>query len=303
MLLRAPKRNRLLLSFSGGKTSALMAKRAREGAFGHWDEVIVAFANTGQEHEKTLDYVDKCDRHYGLGVVWLEAVVNPEVGVGTSHRVVTYATAARRGEPFEAVVEKYGLPNAQFFHCTRELKLAPITSYLRSIGWEAGTYNTAIGIRADEMDRISPKNIRENGAIYPLIDAGVTKQNVLDWESAEPVRLGIPEHWGNCVWCWKKSFRKLATVAREMPDAFRFPAYIEARYPDHGRGEFGDRRLFRGRKTTADIFKMARDPALQPFVDGFAYQDETLDLGAACGESCEIGTDGPDEWTNPQDLI
>lgn len=287
-------RKRLFISFSGGKTSARMTQILLSEYRHLWDEIIVGFANTGHEHPKTLEYVDKCDRHYGFGVVWLEAEVNPEVGLGGTFRQVTFETAARSGKPFEDVIEKYGIPNNQYPHCTRELKEQPITTYLRSRGWDAGTYNTAIGIRADEMDRISPKWIRKAGAIYPLIDLGIRKEDVLAWELAQPVRLGIPEHWGNCVWCWKKSFRKLATVAREIPGAFDFAARMERDHKDTGRGD-GDRRFFRGRKTTNDILAMAADPALEPFVDGFPFKDETLDLGAACGESCEVMTDGPEE--------
>jgi len=287
-------RNRLLISFSGGKTSARMAQILTSEYRHVWPEVIVAFMNTGWEHEKTLEYVDKCDRQYGLGVVWIEAEVNPEIGIGTGHRIVTFETASRHGEPFERVIEKYGIPNNQYPHCTRETKQVPLTSYLRSVGWGANSYNTAIGIRADEMDRISPKWIREAGAIYPLIDLGIRKDDVLAWELTQPVRLGIPEHWGNCTWCWKKSFRKLATVAREIPGVFDFAARMEAAHKDSGRGD-GDRRFFRGRKTTADILAMAADPALEPFVDGFPFKDEALDLGAACGESCEIGVDGAEE--------
>jgi hypothetical protein len=267
--------------------------------FREWEEVIIAFANTGEEHPKTLEYVENADREYGFGVVWLEAVFDPKKGAGTRHRVVNFKTASRNGEPFESMVAKHGLPNSQFPHCTRETKLYPIRSYLRSRGWEAGSYNTAIGIRADEVDRISPKSIRD-GALYPLIDWGITKEDVLAWELKEPVRLGIPEHYGNCKWCWKKSFRKLATVSKEMPEAFKFPAYLEARYRDHGPG-FGDRRLFRGRKSTADIFALARDPAFEPFVDGFPFKDETMDQGSSCGESCEIGVDGAfDEGLTPE---
>lgn len=288
-------RKRLLISFSGGKTSALLTKIIKEQYAQFWDEIVVAFMNSGWEHAKTLEYVHKCDKQYGFGVVWLEAEVNPEVGEGTRHKVVTFETASREGEPFERVIEKYGIPNNQYPHCTRELKQAPLTSYLRFIGWEANSYNTAIGIRADEIDRISPKWIREAGAIYPLIDLGIRKQDVLAWELSEPVRLGIPEHYGNCTWCWKKSFRKLATAAREVPGILDFPARMEALHANTGRGE-GDRRFFRGRKTTADILAMAADPALEPFVDGFPFKDETMDLGAACGESCEIGTDGADEY-------
>lgn len=219
--------------------------------------------------------------------------MSPKIGDGSGHRIVDYGTASRKGEPFERVIEKYGIPNNQYPHCTRELKQQPITSYLRSIGWDAGSYNTAIGIRADEIDRISPKSVREIGAIYPLIDLGVCKEDVLAWELTQPVRLGIPEHWGNCVTCWKKSFRKLATLAREVPGAYDFFADMEKRHKDSGRGD-GDRRFFRGRKTTGDIMAMAADPTLEPFVDGFPFRDEILDLGAACGESCEVGTDGPE---------
>jgi len=259
-----------------------------------WDEIVTVFANTGQEHPKTLEYVENVARHYGFKCVWVEAVVNPERGAGTGHRIVTPETASRKGEPFEAVIGKYGLPNNQFFHCTRELKLRPITSYLRSIGWEAGSYNSAVGIRFDEMDRISPKSLAD-GVIYPLIDLGVTKPDVLAWESVQPVRLGIPEHFGNCTWCWRKSDRKLATVARELPGAFAFPERMELAHKDTGPGA-GDRRFFRGRKTVADIVAMAMDPNFQPFVDGFDYAGSALDEGQSCGESCEIGVDGPDEF-------
>ncbi len=287
------KKDRLLISFSGGKTSAYMADKILRESRHLWNDIIVAFMNTGQEHEKTLEYVDACDRHYGWGVVWLEAKVNRIAGRRTEHRVVSFKTASRQGEPFEDVIQKYGLPNTQFFHCTRELKLNPLKSYLHRRGWFPGTYNSAVGIRFDEMDRISPASMAQ-GVIYPLIDSGTVKADVLAWELAQPVRLGIPEHLGNCVWCWKKSFRKLATVAQEMPRAFEFPARVERLYPDYGAGE-GDRRLFRGRRTTADIFEMARDPSFEPFVDGHPWQDEVMDTGMACGDGCEIGVDGPDE--------
>lgn len=260
-----------------------------------WNEIVVAFMNTGDEHEKTLEYVRNIGLHYNLNVVWLEADVSPELGVGTGHKVVTFETASRKQEPFERVIEKYGIPNNQYPHCTRELKQQPLTSYLRSIGWEAHSYNTAIGIRADELDRISPKWIREAGAIYPLIDLGIKKPDVLEWDLAHPVRLGIPEHWGNCRFCWKKSFRKLATITTEIPDAPAFFARMEAEHKDSGRGD-GDRRFFRGRKTVADIVAMAKDPNFQPFVDGFKYADTEMDTGMSCGESCEVGVDGPEEW-------
>ena len=291
------KRKRLFLSFSAGKTSAYMTKLLREQYAQHWDEVVVGFANSTQEHEKSLEYVRSCDEAYGFGTVWLEATINPQLGEGTGHRVISFETATRNGSVFESMIEKYGLPNNQYFHCTRELKLAPIRSYLRSIGWAANTYNTAIGIRHDEMDRMDV-NAMEGGAFYPLIDLRVTKADVLAWDLTQPVRLGIPEHYGNCVWCWKKSFRKLATVATELPEAMRFPARCEVEHKDKGRGD-GDRRFFRGRKTVPDIIAIAKEPGFQPYVDSHQYADEFLDTGMACGESCEIEVEGSNRSPSP----
>ena len=287
---RLATRPNLFISFSGGKTSAYMTNRLLTEHRHEWDKIVVGFANTGQEHEKTLEYVNACDKHYGFNVVWLEAVVDPEKGKGTRHRIVSYGKHSTRGEPFEEVIAKYGLPNNQYPHCTRETKLQPIGSYLRSIGWNNGDFNVAIGIRYDELDRISPKTM-EDGGIYPLITLKVTKRDVLAWEMAQPVRLGLPEHLGNCTWCWKKSFRKLATLSLEEPEVFDFPRRMEATHKDSGAG-LGDRRFFRGRKTVDDIFAMAREPGFQPFVDSFPYDNTEMDMGAACGESCEVGTDG-----------
>lgn len=45
-----------------------------------YDEILVVFANTGQENEKTLEFVDKCDLFFGFNTVWLEAEIDPRVG-------------------------------------------------------------------------------------------------------------------------------------------------------------------------------------------------------------------------------
>ena len=279
---------KLAVSFSGGKSSAYLAKRLKHEESHMWD-IVNVFMNTGEEAQETLDYVNKCDVKYELNVVWVEAVFDPRKGKGTRHRVVTYETASIKGEPFEEMCRKHGLPNSQFPHCTRELKLYPFKSYLKSIGWKNGAYHTAIGIRADEIDRMS-SNANKTKTIYPLIGWGITKQMVLDWESKEPVRLGIPEHIGNCKWCWKKSFRKLGTVAIQHPEYFDFPKMLEAKYKDTGAG-FGDRQMFRGKCSVEDIFNLSKQPAFEPFVDGFNWMDERLDVGSSCGESCEIGSD------------
>lgn len=289
------------MSFSGGKTSAFLRYKLGE-ILGSRKEIVTIFANTGREHEKTLEFVQRCSDHHGWNVVWVEAVVHPEEGVGTTHRIVDFNSADREGRPFEDVIRKYGLPGPGCPHCTRELKDRPISSYLRSIGWTPRSRSLAIGIRADEVDRISPGSLAR-GFTYPLADWGVTKFDVLKFWASQPFTLEIPEHEGNCRECWKKSLRKHLTMARSSPEVFDFPARMEAKYAGHPKGAD---HLYRGYMTTADILRMAKDVKFEPFVDGkFPEWDANLDVGGSCGESCEVGADlymEDEEFTLSNDL-
>ena len=65
----------LVISFSGGRTSGYMTKKLLETKK-KWKEVLVLFANTGQEHEKTLEFINNCDQQFGFNTVWLEAVTH-----------------------------------------------------------------------------------------------------------------------------------------------------------------------------------------------------------------------------------
>lgn len=174
---------RLLVLFSGGRTSAYMTYRILK-EYADQYEIIVCFANTGRENPETLDFVRDCDQHFGFNTVWLEAVVHHGKKRGCTHRVISYETADREGRVFEEVLKKYGIPNKNYIHCTRELKENVIHSYMRSIGWKRGTYQTAIGIRTDELQRKKTTVSRQTGQIrvYPLIDWFPTdKLDVLDF--------------------------------------------------------------------------------------------------------------------------
>lgn len=288
---------KLSVSFSAGQTSALMAKLCKD-KFGETHELVFAFANTGCEHENTLMFAKQCDEHFGLNLVWLEAVVGDK-GVGIRHKIVNYETASRNGEPFEAYIKKYGIPNAGLPQCTSRLKTEVMESYLKTRGFKRGkklNYDTAIGIRADEIDRISKKR-KENRYVYPLVAAGITKKDVLAYWASMPFKLQLPgEHYGNCVTCWKKSYRKLMTIAVEQPHRFDFFKRMELEHRktkcDTGNG----RVFFRQNKSANDIFEMAKQP-FELYKDAappdphIGTWDVSLDVGSACGESCEIGAD------------
>ncbi len=141
------------ISFSGGRTSAYMGKMLLDNFSDKYD-FIFTFANTGLEHEKTLEFVNNCDKYFGFNTIWLEAVINNGMKKSSSHKIIDFKTASRNGEPFEEMIKKYGIPNKSYPHCTREVKLNVMRSYLKSINIDPKTVPTAIGIRYDEEHRV-----------------------------------------------------------------------------------------------------------------------------------------------------
>lgn len=270
---------RLLCSFSGGKTSAFMTKWCLDN-LGDVYDIKTVFANTGEENEKTLTFVNNCDLVFGFNTAWVEAV--PMEGrISTKHDLVDFKSASRNGEPFERIISKYGIPNTVFPHCTRELKLNPITSFLVSQGWEKGSYATAIGIRIDEKRRVS-KEADVRSIIYPLIDLiPMDKQDIETAIHLWPFKLELMEHQGNCKTCWKKSFKKLYKIAQETPEYFDFNKRMEEKYGRTGAGSLaGDSRVFfRMATPTSKLILAAMEcvtPPTIPLEDG------------GCSESCEI---------------
>ena len=284
--------NRLFISFSGGETSAFMAQWLLANRAYEYDEIVTLFANTGQENEETLRFVQQCDEAFGLNVVWVEAAVNAR-GKGTGHHVVDFGTASRAGEPFEAVIEKYGIPNQAYPHCTRELKLAPMLSYIASLGWKPGSYDTAIGIRADEVDRIAA-DAKAKRLIYPLVaDVEMTKPRVNAWWQQQSFRLQLKGYEGNCKWCWKKSLRKHLTLLNEHPEWYDFPERMEKRHGLSGHNIDGTKRVFfRQGMDTKALREIAKGGGFTPASDDAQeYEDQLsfeLDASNGCSESCEV---------------
>lgn len=220
-------KEKLLVSFSGGETSGYMLW----WILNNWSdkfEIKVVFANTGEENEETLLFVERCSNLFNVEVIWVEGVFHKEHGVATTHKIVDFKTATRGRELFEQMIQVYGIPNQANPHCNRELKLQPIKSYLKSIGWK--NYFTAIGIRHDEIDRVNSKR-KEHRLLYPLVtETKATKQKVNSWWNQQPFRLELKGYQGNCKTCWKKSEKKLLKIAFEAPEKFNSFKILEQQY-------------------------------------------------------------------------
>lgn len=294
---KVKEKKKLLVSFSGGETSGYMAQWLKKNKNEEYDMVFV-FANTGEENEETLRFVDYCDKKFNLDCVWVEALVDPEGGKGTRHKIVDYETASRNGEPFEAIIKKYGIPNQKFPHCNRETKLRPIHSYIKNaLEWKG--YYTAIGIRYDEMDRMVVDRVK-NKIIYPLIqDVRMTKQKINFWWSQQDSRLNLKGYQGNCKTCWKKSFRNLYAISKETPEFFDFFKRMEKEYEyvtplerKEVLDENGNKvamNFFRSNKSVDDIFEEAKsfNGKIRDSHINLDYQTNLFDLIDEV-ESCDI---------------
>jgi len=298
---------KLLISFSGGETSAFMTQwlwRHKQDEY----EMIVVFANTGQENEETLDFVEKFGRYYNIPITWVEAKVIHVERIGTQHKIVDYYTATRMYDwkkrddtPFEEIIKKYGIPNPSHPHCTRELKQAPINSYAKSIGWSK--YYTAIGKRVDEFDRMNEKS-KEHKLIYPLIDMQrMTKPMINFFWKNMPFRLELEGWQGNCGSCWKKSFPKLYKIAKQNPAILEFNKEMEIKYGNYipqsrlklmqERGETPKlpNTFFRKNTTANDIIEASKtfNETIVNDSDIYNIQQDLFDnTDLMGGESCEV---------------
>lgn len=293
------KKKKLLISFSGGRTSAYMLW----WLWNCWEDrhlydIVVVFANTGLEDEGTLLFVKRCQQEWNIPIVWVEARHlddngNPfsEAGWSVKHQIVNFETAARAirqpdgsysWTPFEEMISVLGIPTTNAPLCSPQLKALAINAYLQSIGYR-GFYK-AIGIRCDEIDRIAP-NYKKKRILYPLIQLKPSlKSDILNWFKGQPFDLSIHEDDGNCTNCWKKDLLRLVRNYRRNPESFGWWQYITEKY-----GHLNPRNVsleppfnfYRGNLAPTDIGNLSYLPDEKILAKAKKHK---LD---SCTESCE----------------
>ena len=211
------------LLVSGGRTSAYLLRRTLDANNGIPDETVVIFCNTGKEEEATLRFVRDIGERWGVPITWLEYSGDKEF------EVVSFDTASRKGEPYEAVIRQRGgvLPNPRSRYCSSEMKTRTTHRYLRSIGFTE--WDTFLGIRADEPKRVATfrsnphPETKDECVRIPLADDGIGAMDVGDFWSAQPFDLELPNvggktmH-GNCDLCFLKPNHQVFTLIAEKPE-------------------------------------------------------------------------------------
>lgn len=222
------------ISFSGGRTSAYMLWRVLQSNDGLPEDAKVCFANTGKEEEATLKFVDRCSKEWNVPISWIEYSESEQTK--DRFKVVTFDTASRNGEPFEAIIRRRNyLPNPVSRFCTVEMKVRAIHRYLKSIGWTE--WDSMLGIRADEPRRVAKIGNQDYGKheekYAPLATAGVTKEMVGEfWRNQSfdlelPNMNGVTMH-GNCDLCYLKGGSQILSLIKEKPERAIWWAKMES---------------------------------------------------------------------------
>ncbi|CDG95444.1 putative phosphoadenosine phosphosulfate reductase [Xenorhabdus bovienii str. puntauvense] len=273
-----------VVSFSGGRTSAylvyLMEQRRQQG-----EDVRYVFMDTGAEHPMTYRFVREVVKFWDIPLVVLQAEMNPQLGASNGYTVWEPKDIQRMPvlKPFSDMVKKYGTPYIGGAFCTDRLKLRPFNAYCND-HFGRGNYQTWIGIRADE-----PRRLNRKDSIGYLADiSDFDKQDVLDWWETQPFNLLIPEHLGNCVFCIKKSSKKIGLACQDEPGLKRVfeSECITGKHVRDGHRKTAKEIMYRGNISLDGIAKMYSNADYQNL-----YQEmvaaRRFDSGS-CSESCEI---------------
>lgn len=185
-------------------------------------------------------------------MLWLEQELGMEVEWVCAYE--SQGKASLSSEPgwlpkpltFDRLVEaKKSLPNRMQRWCTEELKYTAIYwhTFLNHLENPEDIVFMDIGIRADESHRVerildcksnrikraSQASVSNNGRnslvrhewrvpFFPMVDAGITQQDVLTFWKEKPGVLWPGE--SNCDMCFFKSKQTLKRLSEQMPDRF-----------------------------------------------------------------------------------
>lgn len=208
-----------MVTVSGGRSSALMARHIQTNEKYKDYEKVFVFCNTGMERKETIDFLKNIEKYWKIPLVKIEGVYSNELGTGIKYKIVDWNNLNMNALPFSKMIEHKnkgifnGLPNQDAPYCSENLKTLPAKKLCDNI-FGVNNYKIAIGFRKEDMPkRISWAEIKEQKQkIFPLLTDFKTPISQLDlnklWKT-EKFKLELHGKYGNCELCWKKSDNNL----------------------------------------------------------------------------------------------
>jgi hypothetical protein len=257
-------KEQLLVSISGGRSSAMMAYLLEtEERYSQYEKFYV-FANTGKEIPETIHFLRGVARDLEINIHLIEGHVYYGERKSSGYVLSDWSLLDMDGKPFEKMSAKYGMCGIGAPHCTRELKVNPIQAWMRD-NLKKGTDTTrALGMRFDEESRLK----EDLSYIYPLADYKVCEQDVYDFfedHRFDKFRLAIEKWEGNCDFCFKKSWSNLKKMALKYPNRLLWCDDMQEKYPEF--------QIYRGNKTPRDL------------INGLPNPEGEQTLSCSCGGS------------------
>lgn len=229
-----------VISLGAGVQSSTMALMAATGELPRPHCAI--FADTGDEPTAVYEWLD-----------WLEsAISNPlladhpfpiyrvrhKSNVPLSQEALKLRLSKKSGKTYlENMIPGWfvgadGHAGMMGRHCTRNFKITPIRTKARELlggKTRPGAVEMCIGISTDEAIRMKPSPVKYITHTWPLIDAGMSRQDCLRWMKANghptPPRSA-------CVYCPYHSNQEWLRLKEQDPEGFARAVKFEKAYSE-----------------------------------------------------------------------
>jgi hypothetical protein len=255
-----------MVTVSGGRSSAMMARHIQTHEKYKDFEKVYVFCNTGMERPETIEFLQNIEKFWGIPLIKIEGVYSQVMGVGIDCKIVDWDNLDMQAKTFENAIMHLnkgtfeGLPFSEAPYCSGALKKEPAKKLCDNI-FGVNNYIKAIGYRLEDMPkRITDAEIKEDKTrIFPLLtdfQYKINKFYLSKFWDEQPFKLGIHSKYGNCELCWKKSDKNLVETIRYGTRFIDWYARMEQQYNNTS---------FRGRKSIFDYVKIAQLPAQAEF--------------------------------------
>lgn len=262
----------LLVTISGGRSSAMTARHIQTSEkYAEYNKVY-CFANTGMERPETIQFLKDIVHYWGIDLHLVEGVYSLKMNVGVGYKEVGFDDLDMKAKTFEESIAHVnkgtfdGLPNSASPFCSEYLKVRPMNKFAKDY-FGTTKYIKSVGFRAEDMPkRISWAEIKEDKKrIFPLLtdfERPIGLPELQKFWDGQPFKLKINSKMGNCELCWKKSDRNLVQVIRYGTRFVDWFAEMEKKYGNTA---------FRNNKSIHDYVDMAKQ-GFEPEID-FGQED------------------------------
>lgn len=184
-----------IISVSGGKDSTALLLLALEL---HAENMQAVFADTGNEHPQTYDYLDYLEQALGVSIRRVKADFSGRIAgkrefvnlkwraAGVPESIIADALEVLQptGNPFlDLCVWKGRFPSSQAAFCSEELKRLPITAQVQDPLLDTGADVVSWqGVRADESSRRALLTMREHKSTNPSGAELWNYRPILQWD-------------------------------------------------------------------------------------------------------------------------